>query len=112
VIRKIIYFLLLFSYMGVIFYLSSLPPKVKLGSFDFPIHVLEFFPLGILAVLFLKELNLRNPFLFSFIFSILYAISDEIHQTFIPGRNASVKDVVADCVGILIGLYIVKKWQR
>ncbi|RKY37816.1 MAG: VanZ family protein, partial [Candidatus Omnitrophota bacterium] len=48
----------------------------------------------------------------SFIFSILYAISDEIHQTFIPGRNASVKDVVADCVGILIGLYIVKKWQR
>jgi len=98
--------------MGVIFYLSSLPPKVKLGSFDFPIHVLEFFPLGILTVLFLKELNLRNSFLFSFIFSILYAISDEIHQTFIPGRNASVKDVIADCVGILIGLYIVKKWQR
>lgn len=110
--RKVIYFLLLLSYLAVIFYLSSLPPKVKVGSFDFPIHVLEFLPLGVLSFLFFKEMGFKRPFLFSFIFSFLYAISDEIHQMFVPGRNASLKDVLADWVGIILGLYVFRKWQK
>lgn len=98
--------------MAVIFYLSSLPPKVQVGGFDFPIHIMEYIPLGILSLLWFREKQFKNPFLFSFVFSLLYAISDEIHQVFVPGRNASIKDVVADCIGIIVGLYLVGKWQR
>lgn len=34
---------------------------------------------------------------------VMYGISDEVHQTFVPGRDASVADVVADALGALVG---------
>jgi len=39
--------------------------------------------------------------------SLLYAISDEFHQIFVPGRTAVIKDVVIDFVGsfISVGFY-------
>ncbi len=33
----------------------------------------------------------------------LYGISDEFHQSFVPGRMATVSDVIADGVGALVG---------
>ncbi|HSG50218.1 MAG TPA: VanZ family protein [Longimicrobiales bacterium] len=33
----------------------------------------------------------------------LYAVSDEIHQSFVPGRTASLTDLAADAVGLLAG---------
>lgn len=39
--------------------------------------------------------------------SILYAISDEFHQTFIPGRSGEVGDVLLDSTSALIGIYLV-----
>ncbi len=42
----------------------------------------------------------------------LYAISDEVHQLFVPGRDGAVKDVLLDSsgalVGVLIGLVVVR----
>jgi VanZ family protein len=35
--------------------------------------------------------------------AVLYGLSDEVHQSFIPGRDASVGDVVADALGALLG---------
>lgn len=37
--------------------------------------------------------------------TILFGISDEIHQSFVPGRDASVADLVADAVGATIGAW-------
>ena len=37
---------------------------------------------------------------------VLYAISDEIHQLYVPGRSGEVKDVLLDSVGALIGIGI------
>lgn len=50
-------------------------------------------------------------FLFSLVFCILYAISDEVHQVFVPGRGAQVTDVLIDSFGafIGIGMYVVTK---
>ena len=39
----------------------------------------------------------------------LYAILDEIHQSFIPGRTSRFQDTLIDLVGILIGLLIFRK---
>ncbi len=33
----------------------------------------------------------------------LYGVSDEFHQSFIPGRHPSVSDVIADTVGSFVG---------
>ncbi len=40
----------------------------------------------------------------SLIIGILYAISDEIHQLFVPGRSGKVTDVIIDSLGILTGI--------
>jgi VanZ family protein len=46
---------------------------------------------------------------------ILYAISDEIHQLYIPGRSGEVRDVIIDSAGSLVGilgLNSIEKHQR
>ncbi len=37
---------------------------------------------------------------------ILYAISDEVHQLFIPGRGGQVKDVIIDSAGASVGIAV------
>lgn len=41
-------------------------------------------------------------------FVILYAISDEFHQSFIPGREATFKDIVIDTLGGVSGVVVLK----
>jgi VanZ family protein len=48
----------------------------------------------------------------SFAMIVLYAISDEWHQKFTPGRNASPGDVCIDAVGGFIGLTVWPLIQR
>ena len=43
----------------------------------------------------------------AFGFAVLYAVTDEIHQRFVPGRGPSVYDVLFDALGALIGISIV-----
>ena len=43
----------------------------------------------------------------AFGFSVLYAVTDEIHQSFVPGRGPSVRDVLFDALGAAIGIFIV-----
>lgn len=42
----------------------------------------------------------------------IYAISDEIHQLFIPGRAGQVKDVFIDSMGALAGICLRFKWRE
>ncbi|MEJ2629102.1 MAG: VanZ family protein, partial [bacterium] len=54
-----------------------------------------------------------NRFFIVFILGSLYAVSDELHQSFVPGRISSVSDIIADCLGLLcaqmIFLWVRKK---
>lgn len=45
--------------------------------------------------------------LISFVFALLYAISDEFHQWFIQGRSGQVSDVLLDSFGIILGIVII-----
>ncbi len=38
--------------------------------------------------------------------AFVYAISDEIHQSFVPGRTPSVDDILVDSLGILFALVV------
>ena len=40
----------------------------------------------------------------------LYAVSDEFHQSFVPGRTARFRDTMIDLIGILIGILIFNKF--
>lgn len=48
----------------------------------------------------------RKLYAFSFALCAIYAVSDEFHQLFVPGRGAQVRDVLIDCAGALLGLLV------
>lgn len=58
--------------------------------------------LGLFTGLFFKTFN-KKSFIFLLIGILIFAISDEFHQSFIPGREASIKDVGIDFLGGLTG---------
>ena len=73
-------------------------------------HFSEYLILSVISFLFIESFNkfkLLWCLLYSFIFSVIYAITDEIHQTFIDGRAGQITDVLIDSSGVLIGLLII-----
>lgn len=70
-------------------------------------HFCEYFILGfILFKAFFNRARLWKTFWLSVTASVLYAVSDEIHQYFIPGRAMRVGDVLIDSGGVLLAALI------
>src|SRR3989304_9832899 len=92
----------------VIFFISSIPgSSIPLpGRFDKLYHLVEYGVLGFLVFLAARTgfgLGAARAVMIAFAFSLLYGISDEWHQSFVPGRFASLGDVAADGLGGLLG---------
>lgn len=64
---------------------------------------------GILLICLMLTFRIKNIIRIgiSFSFGIIYAISDEIHQSFIPGRSAQLTDVLIDTSGVIFGIVLV-----
>ena len=71
-------------------------------------HLTEFFLLGFLLLNFwadgLKSISMKY-LIVAIVISCLYAMSDEYHQTTIPGRSGEVKDVLIDTTGASFGAF-------
>ena len=52
-----------------------------------------------------KKILIYN--IYSFSISLIYACTDEYHQTFVSGRSGQFSDIIVDTIGIIIGLLIV-----
>ena len=64
--------------------------------------------LGILAtLLFLQYEEINKKPQFAFLLCVAYAMSDEIHQLFVPGRAGQVRDILIDSSGSFVGIAIV-----
>ncbi|MFH1368619.1 MAG: VanZ family protein [Elusimicrobiota bacterium] len=105
---------------SLIFYMSAVPfLKTELGFWDLVLrkiaHMVEFGTLFLLARRALKNsgfgLALKEVNLASFVFSMLYAVSDEYHQAFVPGRGPSPVDAGIDTIGITFAYIISKTLQ-
>lgn len=101
------------AWMGLIFWLSSqqhLPgPPDPLWRFVF-MKTAHFGAYGTLALLYLyalgSDIAQRR---WAFVFTLLYAVSDEWHQAFTPGRTPAARDVGIDMAGALVAL---SYWPR
>jgi VanZ family protein len=71
-------------------------------------HAINFGILAILLAWALFEPGLLSParFRLAFAISFLYALSDEIHQIFVPTRTFQTRDLVVDAFGALLGLFL------
>ncbi len=70
-------------------------------------HIAAFFILAILLSMFVLALCKRVRLWEPFIFTMLYAASDEFHQAFVPGRGPRIYDVAIDSFGALMGMLLV-----
>ena len=70
-------------------------------------HITEYLILGFLTFNLLKQYSVTNIY-YAIGLSILYSCTDEFHQLFISGRSGSIRDVLIDTIGILIGTYLYK----
>ena len=102
-------------YMALIFVVSSLEqppfpmPEFEWFTIDKLYHFIEYAILGgLVARAFLKAKPSVVPsqlvWGLAAVLSILYGASDEWHQTFVPGRLATVADWVADVLGSIAGV--------
>ena len=93
---------------AVIFAFSSVPDLgTGLGTWDLVLrklaHACEFALLGALLVRALRDERA------AFAAGVAYAISDELHQLFVPGRVGSPLDVAIDAAGVAVGILL---WRR
>jgi len=84
---------------------------VSLGdSSTISYHFFAFFFLALfLQISLLKGQRNYKLFILVLILAMVYGISDEIHQLFVPGRSCSILDAAVDIIGIFTSsiLYLV-----
>ncbi len=76
-------------------------------------HLIVFGILFTLLYRALKETTRLQVFrvaFVSFLLSVLYGLSDEYHQTFVPGRQGLLRDVIIDGLGAGIAWWLIWKW--
>jgi len=108
--HAVLSWLLLAAYCLLIFVQSSFPsPDMgpELPGQDKLIHLAAYAVLGVLACRAFATLPcLQGAFVLfvaAFIFALVFGLSDEWHQSFVPGRMADGWDLLADAVGALLG---------
>jgi VanZ family protein len=95
----------------LIFALSSIPDLgTGLGGWDLVLrkiaHAAEY---AVLGALLLRALRSELP---AFAAGVAYAISDEVHQHFVPGRRGAPLDVLIDAVGVGVGILAWRRFVR
>ncbi|MBN1214039.1 MAG: VanZ family protein [Candidatus Lokiarchaeota archaeon] len=76
------------------------PPKGVTFYLNYILHIIEFAGLSFFAFFgFFKRIKSLSILLFC----VLFAISDEVHQFFVPNRFFDFFDILVDCIGIIIG---------
>ena len=136
--KKMISWIILILWMGIIFFMSHQPGEISSSQSDLVLKLFKFIGVELNAyfgelatfiirkaahfseymILFLLAYNVsryyknKNFKLYLIIFVFLYASSDEFHQYFIPGRSMAFKDVLIDTSGGIFGYIIVSFVDR
>ncbi|GIQ71246.1 VanZ family protein [Xylanibacillus composti] len=71
-------------------------------------HFISYLILGILTMQAMRRsgVSWSKSIVYSMLLCVTYAISDEWHQSFVPGRGPEVRDVGIDSVGAIVGIII------
>ncbi len=130
--KKVISWALLIIWMIVIFFFSHQPSIKSSGVSNKVLEIIDtiipfslnyewssfvirklahFTEYAILGILMIRLVNVylkkeKNAIYFAIFCCFLYAISDEIHQLFIVGRNGNVVDVLIDTCGSMFGIFL------
>ena len=106
---------LVIAWAGIIFIGSSFPnpPGASGGEWRYDLaHMVEYAILGVLVFFALRAYRPSWPWLAiavtAWAFAVLYGMSDEFHQSFVPNRDANWLDVGFDALGAALGIVLVR----
>jgi VanZ family protein len=113
-VSPVVAWLAVIAWMTVIFILSSQPDLGEgLGRWRFGLakvgHVVVFTILGVLVAHAMDRVRLSRRTWWTLVFVAIYAIVDELHQSFVPGRTPMLMDVMIDSTSGLVGALV---WSR
>lgn len=109
-VPAIIWAIVIFSFSSV-----SVPAVSPVYWRDFAVKKLaHFVEYGIFAILFYRAfinsgVEKKKAVIYTIIISLIYAASDEFHQSFTPKREPRVRDVIIDTISAGVGVYLVWK---
>ncbi len=100
------------GYAALVFCLSHQPQLPTTPGGDKTAHVIAYAILGFLCARALTSFDRGLRWALATAASTLYGMTDEWHQSFVPGRTASGADLVADGIGAAIGaaLFVGGHW--
>ncbi len=88
-------------------------PNIGIDFLDKILHAVGYFFFGasviIMSLVNFPTVNKRKKIIIVMIIGMVYAFSDEIHQSFVPGRDADILDWLADVIGITASLLLYYK---
>lgn len=101
-------------YSGIIYCGSSIPLKKApeaIPYLDKLLHILEYIPFGFLTgrAFFLtrgRDWPIKGLIRSVILLSLMYGLSDEFHQAFVPGRESGLDDALADTLGGVLGAWV------
>ena len=101
--------------MGAIFYVSSLSDPPLPSGTDKPLHGLAYLGLALVVVRAVVgglpgQIDMWGATT-AILITVGYAVTDEVHQMFVPGRSAEVYDLLADAGGAIAGTVAWWAWS-
>jgi VanZ family protein len=108
----------LIAYCLAIYLQSGYPAPESIPTFAFSDKILHLAGYGLLGIIFFRAYSTlpfrdrRNMLILMSIGSAsFFGISDEIHQYFVPFRQADTFDALADVIGSICGVYAFYRWK-
>lgn len=96
--------------MALIWVLSSMSSVPSFDDVPFRDKGIHFMEYGVLAAFLVHALQGTWPgwarpghYFAAALAAVVWGLSDEIHQAFVPGRSSDAKDVLADAIGAVLG---------
>jgi VanZ family protein len=114
-VRRLAHALPAAAYAGLIFFLSSqssFPVPARLWDFDKVLHAIEYGGLAVLCIHAARQWPARSPWVAGAILASLYGATDELHQSFTPGRSCDIFDWVADTTGAALAAFVFHRLAR
>ena len=106
-------------YCIAIFIQSAFPTSRHLPQWPYLDKCLHVAGYALLGFLFFRARitaqptpNRNTTLILTILFVALYGLSDEIHQSFVPGRSAEAADALADLVGGALGAGVAWRWFK
>lgn len=137
--KKIIRWILLLLWMIFIFYMSSKSGSESTEQSNLVINILSYLGINLnkrfqniasfivrktahlteYCILFILAyrvailyINTRKAKIITLFFVFIYAVTDEIHQLFVPGREGMFRDVLIDTCGAIVAIGIIKLYEK